>query len=65
MLALEWNMDDALQARFDDGVESGILRGIESVALNMISMGMSFEKIQEATKLSMERIKELASKFGN
>ena len=65
MLALEWNMDDALQARFDDGVENGILRGIESVALNMIGMGISFDKIHEATKLSMERIKELASKFGN
>ena len=65
MLTLEWNMDDALQARFNDGVESGILRGVESVALNMIGMGMSFEKIQEATKLSMERIKELACKFNN
>ena len=65
MLALEWNMDDALQARFEDGIENGILRGIESVALNMIGMGISFDKIQEATKLSMERIKELAGKFNN
>ncbi len=63
MLALEWNMDDALQARFEDGIEDGISRGIESVALNMISMGMPFDKIQEATKLSIERIKELANKF--
>ena len=65
MLALEWNMDDALQARFEDGIEDGISRGIESVALNMISMGMPFDKIQEATKLSIERIKELANKFSD
>ena len=65
MLTLEWNMDDALQARFEDGVEDGISRGVESVALNMISMGMSFDKIQEATKLSIERIKELADKFSD
>lgn len=63
MLTLEWNMNDALQARFDDGYENGILRGIESVALNMIGMGISFEKIHEATKLPMERIRELANKF--
>ena len=61
MLTLEWNMDDALQARFEDGIS----RGVESVALNMIGMGISFDKIQEATKLSMERIKELADKFNN
>lgn len=35
MLALEWNMDDALQARFEEGREEGI----EFVALNMIRSG--------------------------
>ena len=53
MLALEWNMDDALKARF--------VEGYESVALNLISMGISFDKIHEATKLSIERIEELAN----
>ena len=65
MLTLEWNMDNALQARFEDGIEDGISRGIESVTLNMIGMGMPFDKIQEATKLSIERIKELANKFSD
>lgn len=55
MLALEWNMDDALQARFDDGVES--------VALNMIRKGMSLDKICELTELPLERIEELADKI--
>lgn len=59
MLALEWNMDDALQARFDDGVESGISLGIESVALNMIRKGMSLNNICELTELPLKRIKEL------
>lgn len=52
MLALEWNMDDALQARFDDGVES--------VAINMIRSGEPVEKIRQFTMLTVERIKELA-----
>ncbi len=60
MLALEWNMDDALQARFDEGRDEGINAGIESVALNMIRSGMNVDKIKELTQLSSERIQELA-----
>ena len=45
MLALKWDKDLALQARFDDGFDSGREKGIESVALNMINDGESFEKI--------------------
>ena len=56
MLALEWNMDDALQARFDEGRDEGI----ESVALNMLRRGKSFDDIHADTNLSLERIKELA-----
>ena len=37
-------------------------RGRESVAVNLINMGMAIEKIQEATNLSLEKIKELAQK---
>ena len=61
MLALEWNMDDALQARFDEGRDEGINAGVESVALNMLRSGMTIDKIQELTQLSFERIQELAS----
>lgn len=38
-------------------------RGHESVAVNLINMGMAIEKIQEATSLSLEKIKELAQKI--
>lgn len=65
MLALEWNMDDALQARFDDGYKDGHNHAIESVALNLINMGMTVEKVQEATNLSRERIELLAQRFKN
>lgn len=64
MLAMEWNLDDALKARFEEGYEDGRNEGrnegYEAVAINMIRMGMTLDKIQEATKLSLERIKELA-----
>lgn len=60
MLALEWNMNDALQARFEEGRDEGINVGIESVALNMIRRGKSPDDIHADTNLSLERIKELA-----
>ena len=69
MLALEWKLDDALKARFDDGYEDGLEeglqlgqnKGIELVAINMIRRGKSFEEIQADTDLPMKRIEELAS----
>lgn len=60
MLALQWEQDKAIRASYEDGRDDGISEGIESVALNLLNMGLTVEKIQEATKLSFERIKELA-----
>lgn len=59
MLALEWNMDDALTARFEEGYEDGREEEREAIAINMIRSGMLAENIHEFTKLSLERIKEL------
>lgn len=59
MLTLQWEQDKAIRASYEDGRDDGI----ESVALNLLNMGLTVEKIQEATKLSMERIKELADAF--
>lgn len=61
MLALQWEQDKAIRASYEDGRDDGI----ESVALNLLTMGLTVEKIQEATKLSIERIKELADKLKN
>lgn len=63
MLALQWEQDKAIRASYEDGRDDGISEGIEKVALNMIRSGLAFDKIQEFTKLSTERIKELASKI--
>lgn len=60
MLALQWEQDKAIRASYEDGRDDDINEGIESVALNLLNMGLTVEKIQEATKLSFERIKELA-----
>ena len=56
MLALQWEQDKAIRASYEDGRDDAI----ESVAMNLLDMGLTVEKIQEATKLSFERIKELA-----
>ena len=61
MLALEWNLDDALSARFEEGYEDGRNDAIESIVLNMLRRGKSFDDIHADTNLSLERIKELAS----
>ena len=57
MLALQWEQDKAIRASYEDGRDDGI----ESVALNMIQDGEPLDKILRFTKLSMERIKELAT----
>ncbi len=56
MLALQWEHDKAIRASYEDGVES--------VAINLIKMGMNLDKIHEATRLPIERIKELALRLG-
>ena len=69
MLALEWNMNDALQARFADGIEQGIEKGLkqgsENIALKLIHMGLSFNDVQKATELPLQRIQELAKISSN
>lgn len=60
MLVLEWNLDDALQARFDEGRDEGINVGIESVAIKMIRRGRPLDAIHEDTGLSFQRLQQLA-----
>ena len=51
MLALEWNLDDALQARFEDGMELGMKQGRneerENFAVKLIRRGSPFDEIHE------------------
>ena len=60
MLDFQWDLDEAKVAWQKQGEIKGRAEGIESVASNMLSEGFSFEQIQKLTKLSIEKIKELA-----
>ena len=44
-----------------EGHAEGLTEGVENVALNLIAMSLPFEKIQQATNLSISRIKDLAA----
>lgn len=57
MLVLQWEQDKAIRASYEDWRDDAI----ESVAVEMIQDGEPLEKIIKFTKLSMERIKELAN----
>lgn len=61
MLALKWNMDDAFQARFEDGYEDGRNEEREAVAIKMLRKGKSFNEVQEFTDLPIQRLEQLAN----
>ena len=61
MLALEWNMNDALAARFEDGYEDGRNEERESVAIKLIRRGRPLQEIHEDTGLSLHRLEQLAN----
>ena len=61
MLELEWNFDDALQARFDEGYEDGRNKEREILALKLIHRGRPLDEIHEDTGLSLHRIEQLAN----
>jgi len=60
MLMTEWNMDDALAVRFEEGREEGreegIEKGKEEVARNALAEGASVEFINKITGLDTETI---------
>ena len=60
MLDLQWNFEDAKKAWRAEGFQEGRDEERDSIALNMLRKGFSLDDIQELTKLSIEKIKELA-----
>jgi len=56
MLMTEWKMEDALEVRFEEGME----KGKEEIARNALSEGFSMEIVQKITGLDMETIKSLS-----
>lgn len=59
MLDFQWDLDEAKIAWQNKTREDGRNEERYSIALNLLKMGMTLEKIHEATKLSVEKIKEL------
>ena len=54
-----WDYNSGINAARVEGRDEAF----ESVALNLISMGLPFDKIQQATNLSLDKIQELAKKM--
>jgi hypothetical protein len=59
MLMTEWNWDDALAVRYEDGMEDGREDEREEIAKNALAKGLSPELICTITGLDMETIKSL------
>ena len=59
MLLTEWNMDDALAVRFEEGKEEGKEEGREEVARNALAKGLSPDVICTITGLDTETLKTL------
>jgi len=55
MLMTEWNWDDALAVRYEEGME----KGREEIARNALAEGASIEFIRKITGLDMDTIKSL------
>jgi predicted transposase YdaD len=56
MLTTEWNWDDALAVRYEEGKEEGK----EEIARNALAEGASLEFVQKITGLDIETIRCLA-----
>ena len=63
MLLTEWNWDDALNVRFEEGREEGFEKGRKdeklSIARNLIAKGSEPKFVSEITGLPIEKIQEL------
>ena len=59
MLITEWNMDDALAVRYEEGLGRGREEGREQTARNALSKGLPLEVVHEITGLDIEVIKGL------
>jgi predicted transposase/invertase (TIGR01784 family) len=58
MLMTEWNWDDALEVRYEDGKEDER----EEIAKNALAEGASIEFVQKITGLDMETVSSLAAR---
>jgi len=67
MLYTEWNWDDAMAVRYEEGQEDGLEKGIEKgrvsekleIARNLLAKGSTPEFVHDITGLDIETIKTL------
>ena len=63
MLYAEWNMDDALAVRYEEGYEEGCEEGQQEktleIARNLLAEGSTPGFVQKITGLDLETIEEL------
>ena len=67
MLTMEWNWDDALACRYEEGLEEGMEKGeargreegLEQVARNALAQGASLDFVQKITGLDIQTINDL------
>ena len=57
MLLTEWNTEDALAVRFEEGWEGGL----EKAARNALAEGVPLELVSKITTLDIEKVRELSS----
>jgi predicted transposase/invertase (TIGR01784 family) len=72
MLLTEWNWDDALAVRYEEGLETGreeglvqglergLEKGREETARNALMKGLSPEDVSEITGLDLETVNKIA-----
>jgi predicted transposase/invertase (TIGR01784 family) len=63
MLMTEWNWDDALALRYEEGLEEGMEKEREEIARNALAEGASMEFVQKITGLDMEAIEKIKEKL--
>ena len=57
---LEWRLEDALEARWEEGIEQGEEKKAIELARKFLSMGLSAEYVAEGTGFDLETIQKLA-----
>ena len=59
MLYAEWNWDDALAVRYEEGKEDGLEEEKLKIARNLLAEGSTPEFVRKITGLDMETIENL------
>ena len=65
MLLTEWNWDDALAVRFEEGMEKGMEQGVEKTARNALEEGLPIDVIQKITGLDADAIRNIQTELSN